>query len=150
MAGAVAQTSPTEVARARLLELVSGGRDTPEDIVEAATPVTSPLHGYFEWDNDIAGHQYRLDQARRLIARVKVTTKVGNDTVKVRAVVNVTNGRDHFVVVEDHRNDPGFHAQQTERFCKEFKSLLTKYAYLLGDEEEVQNLVEAVVEETFT
>lgn len=44
----------------------------PEDVVEAARPPHHPLHDKFEWDDGEAAHQYRLEQARRLI-RVTVT-----------------------------------------------------------------------------
>jgi hypothetical protein len=42
------------------------------DVVESARAKSSPLHSYFEWDNNIAGDKYRLAQARELI-RVSVT-----------------------------------------------------------------------------
>lgn len=45
---------------------------TAEVVVEAATPPTHPLHIEFIWDDKIAGHAYRLDQARALIRRCKV------------------------------------------------------------------------------
>jgi hypothetical protein len=47
------------------------GRLTPAALVEAATPKTHPLHSRFEWDNKVAGHKYRLSQARELIRVVK-------------------------------------------------------------------------------
>ena len=40
----------------------------PADIVEAAEPTDHPLHDRFEWDNTKAGHEYRLWQAREIIA----------------------------------------------------------------------------------
>lgn len=43
---------------------------TPEGVVAKATPPESALHQYFEWDNEKAGHKYRVDQARTLIRRV--------------------------------------------------------------------------------
>lgn len=43
------------------------GRLDPESVVEAATPPTHPLHEYFEWDNAVAGHKYRLEQAGNLL-----------------------------------------------------------------------------------
>lgn len=48
------------------------GELKPEPIVEAATPEDHPLHSRFEWDNSIAGHQYRLEQARMLIRQVRI------------------------------------------------------------------------------
>jgi hypothetical protein len=48
------------------------GRVVPSDLVEAATPDDAPLHRFFQWDNQIAARQYRLDQARRLLRAVEV------------------------------------------------------------------------------
>ena len=33
---------------------------TPELVVEDARPEESPLHAHFEWDDQIAGEQFRL------------------------------------------------------------------------------------------
>jgi hypothetical protein len=53
---------------------------TPEGVVEAARAETSPLHGFFEWDDNIAGEKYRLGQARDLIVRVgPITLKIDDD-----------------------------------------------------------------------
>jgi hypothetical protein len=53
-----------------------GGVLRPEDVVREATSPKSILHGCFEWDDKKAGHQFRLDQARQLIASVKYTYTV--------------------------------------------------------------------------
>lgn len=54
-------------------------RLTPADVVEAARPVGAPLHDRFEWDDEIAGEAYRLDQARSLIRRVRIRIEEGSD-----------------------------------------------------------------------
>jgi len=51
----------------------NGGLLQPESVVEAARPESSPLHSRFEWNNSVAAHQYRLEQARRLI---RVTVEI--------------------------------------------------------------------------
>jgi hypothetical protein len=45
----------------------STGRVAPPDLIEAARPADAPLHGYFQWDDTTAAHEFRLIQARRLI-----------------------------------------------------------------------------------
>jgi hypothetical protein len=47
------------------------GTLTPVLVLEAATAEDHPLHARFEWDDTIAGHKYRLTQARELIRVVK-------------------------------------------------------------------------------
>ena len=46
----------------------------PRELWESARDPEHPLHGEFEWNNEIAGDLYRDDQARRLLRiRVQVT-----------------------------------------------------------------------------
>lgn len=47
------------------------GQLTPALIVEEAAAEEHPLHGRFEWDDSVAGHKYRLSQAKQLIRVVK-------------------------------------------------------------------------------
>ncbi len=58
-------------AAIRALE-TKGRRVTPDIVVAAAEALDHPLHPDFDWDNDSAGHKYRLDQARAYIAEVRV------------------------------------------------------------------------------
>lgn len=43
------------------------GRLSREIVTAEAAEREHPLHIHFEWDDKIAGHQYRLIQAERLI-----------------------------------------------------------------------------------
>lgn len=43
------------------------------DVVDAARSELSPIHEIFEWDDTVAAENYRVWQARKLIATVKVT-----------------------------------------------------------------------------
>ena len=63
------------------LEALNGGRLTPDAVVEDAKDPRSPMHDQFEWDDKVAGHQYRLDQARTLIRAVTVERNTVSRTV---------------------------------------------------------------------
>lgn len=54
-------------------------------VVDEARPKDSPIHDQFEWDNRVAGEQYRLAQARRLIR----VTPIRLDTGVEQRLVNV-------------------------------------------------------------
>lgn len=73
-----------------------GGTVSPEQIVEEARPVTSPIHDHFVWTDSEAARLYRIDQARRLL-RVTVTyipaPKGDTGYVKVRAFQSLTTDR---------------------------------------------------------
>lgn len=51
---------------------LNGGRITAEIYVEDARSADSPLHETLEWDNDKAAHEHRINQARAIIASVRV------------------------------------------------------------------------------
>lgn len=72
-------------------ELEQLGEDiTASGVVALARKKSSEMHDYFEWDDSIAGEKYREDQARKLIALLKVTYVKGKkETAPVRAYVNV-------------------------------------------------------------
>ena len=59
---------------AKELERIHQDRGTlkPQDVVDEARPKEAPLHPAFEWNDFIAGEQYRNIQARSLIKVVHV------------------------------------------------------------------------------
>lgn len=57
------------------LEQENGNLD-PSDVVTEARDPASPLHNFFEWDDDQAAQQWRIGQARLLIRRVKIQVTV--------------------------------------------------------------------------
>ncbi len=65
-----------EEIREELLYLRDKGKLTPEDAVRRARRSSNPMHSEFEWDDTVAGHQHRLDQARHLFASYKITVQV--------------------------------------------------------------------------
>ena len=64
---------------------------TPSLLVEEAKDPNSILHHLFEWDDEKAGHAYRLDQARQIITSVKVN--IISETKMISAVSYVRDPR---------------------------------------------------------
>jgi len=62
-----------------------------EDVVAVASEPTNPLHECFEWDDGEAAHQYRIEQARKLI-RVCVTV-LPYDSKPIRTYVSMQEDR---------------------------------------------------------
>lgn len=68
--------------------------DVAKELVRRARPKSSPIHHLFEWDNDRAADEYRLDQARKYIRAVYVVFKELPEQPPVRAILNVvTDGK---------------------------------------------------------
>lgn len=76
------------------------GSLTPQAVVTAASSPDSVLHGFFQWDDTVAAREYRLWQARQMIASVTVIVE-GRKTdayFNVRAEVDVVPQRGYFSV----------------------------------------------------
>lgn len=74
------------------------GELTPQDVLSDARNPNSPLHSYFEWDDNAAAEQYRLQQARGLIRSV-VAVYVQDDkpAQRTKAFVHVPEpGAPHY------------------------------------------------------
>lgn len=57
----------------------NGGLLEPEDVVAAAREDEHPLHQHFEWNDSVAAHHFRLDQARSIIRVVRVIDDEATD-----------------------------------------------------------------------
>jgi hypothetical protein len=84
------------IAELKRIAIENGGLLKPEIVVEEARPKSSPLHSRFEWDDSVAGQQYRIWQARQLI-RVSVELLAGTD-----------EKMDVFVSLKTDRKDGGY------------------------------------------
>lgn len=63
---------------------------TPQAVVEVASDAASPLHGLFEWDDEVAAVQYRVYQARQIISHQKIT--INDREVKEFYNLQITEG----------------------------------------------------------
>lgn len=77
--------------RAELKTLERRGLLRPEDVVEFASDPDTALHSRFQWDDEKAGHAYRLWQARQLIK--VVVEVVAKDTEPINAYVSLQSDR---------------------------------------------------------
>lgn len=65
------------------------GKITPEIIVNASRPTDSPLHQYFNWDDEKAAEQWRMQQARILLNNIEVEIISGGGQKEYMAVYEV-------------------------------------------------------------
>lgn len=84
---------------------------TCEAVLDAARPKNSPLHSYFTWDDSRAAERYRLIEAGRLIATVRIeyTPKKTAQVIHVPTFIptgtNSEGKRQYFPVEEVTRNE---------------------------------------------
>lgn len=81
------------------LQRITGiyGKLTPEVIVAEAKKPKSPLHTCFQWDDDKAAQQWRLQQARVLINNIEVKIISSGEPVNIGVyeIVNKDDGYRH-------------------------------------------------------
>jgi len=116
------------------------GKLTPETIVAEA--VSDPLlHAELCWDDAVAGHQHRLEQARKLIRSVRwrYADPTENEPPKtVRAFVSVkTEIGHHYVPTEKVRDDPFLRQLALQEMEREWRALFKKFQ----EHEEFLNMV---------
>jgi hypothetical protein len=129
--GGDAQVVGQELERIR----EENGGLTASVTVEAAKREDSPLHRYFEWRDNIAAEQYRLNQARHVIASVTVAwidEDTGKKTTPVRmfhALDNADNSR--YLPVTIVLADKAMRTKLLEQALSEAESFKKKYSDLL-------------------
>lgn len=150
-------TSPEVIAELKRIADEADGLLSPQDVVAAARPKSSPLHGAFCWDDTEAANKYRLWQARMLIRTTVQYLEVSGDKTPVRVFVSLTTDRDEeeggyrevLSVLSDagHRNQMLSDAlEELEVFERKYK-LLTELAGVFAASRKVRrNAVKSRVE----
>lgn len=113
------------------------GALTPESVVEAAADPDHPLHSQFNWDDTEAADAWRRQQARILIARVRVvvarTTTRGVREVEVRGMASVLSGEvRQYVPVSEIKADPLLAKQVLDQIRAEIAAMRRKYSAYEG------------------
>jgi hypothetical protein len=75
------------------IQIANQGVLRASDVVQEASHPGSPLHNHFEWDDTVAGHQWRLQQARQLIRVVVQMLPYDEPHFEVRAFVSLSPDR---------------------------------------------------------
>jgi hypothetical protein len=105
------------------------GTLNPEVVVLVATDPNHPLHNRFEWDDAVAGHKHRLQQAGALLRVVKLPND-GSHPRDLRAFVAVKGaeqGRADYVPTTEALSDPFTRALILRQMEREWKSMQQRY-----------------------
>lgn len=113
----------------------TNGGLTPGLVVEHAKPDDSILHGYFTWDDQQAGHNWRMEQARYLIRQL-VVVKIADSKAPdpVRAFVSVRKANEDFksqhvyLTITDAISDKSYRKQLLDDALQEIRAWQIKYA----------------------
>ena len=73
--------------RDELLDILAkNGKITTELVVDTAKDPDNILHTSFEWNDKVAGHQFRLEQAEHLINRYEIKIEIPEGSGEIRKV----------------------------------------------------------------
>ena len=115
----------------------------PERVVEVAQNETSRLHKYFNWDDEDAAHQYRLEQARHLIRSITVEYIVEKENKEtIRAFYNVADeeNKHAYVSLESVMSNADYRQQVIEKALREAEGWANRYRQY----EELEEIVRAI------
>jgi hypothetical protein len=101
------------------------GKLTPEQVVAEAADSSSPLHDKFEWDDAVAGHLYRLEQARGLIRKVQVVV----EQTQVRAFVHLRSAGS-YTPIRDAMSNVDTRAEVLAAFQRDAERFEARWANL--------------------
>jgi hypothetical protein len=115
--------------------LETHGRLDADLLVEVATPEDSPLHERFVWDDAIAGHKFRLNQARQLIRSVRVVFKESDGInlpqhFRVYSSIPINGNERTYVRTEEALQDPFQRQILLRQMRREMAALHQKYAHM--------------------
>lgn len=135
-----ARVSGDATAIGREIESIGQAVDA-RAVVEKARDKSTALHGCFEWDDSIAAEEYRLKQARDVMAALVVTVEAPDAPereVTVRAYEHVDLGpsaepRMAYVPIKKALKAPDLREQVMARLratVREAEETATRYEYL--------------------
>lgn len=118
--------------KSELAALQQGGVIRPVDVLEFARDPETALHACFEWDDDKAAHEFRLEQARKLL-RVYVTVEQGKSE-PVRAYVSLKSDRQKegggYRAITDVLSDDALRNQLLSDALDELRAVQSRYKHL--------------------
>lgn len=116
---------------------------TPENVVEYAKNTNTTLNRLFEWNDEIAGKKWRIQQARKILNNITVEI-VGKDEQKkpIRAFVKTTTKKEEYRNIESVVSDAEQYSLLLNMAYKELNVTKNKYQTL----QEIQELLKDIPE----
>lgn len=123
----------------------NGGILTADDVVMAAADPEHPLHRAFEWDNDLAAHNYRKATARRLLRSLVCSVTIEKQPRRdMQAFVNVQSPAERgYTSIVDAMGDAQMRMYVLAEARRELRRVRDKYEHL----SELASLWEAIEKE---
>lgn len=119
-------------------QLEREGRLNAQTLVDVNRPEDAPLHNSFEWNDSIAGEEWRKYQARNIIHSLVITPE--NKAVETRAFFKLSSVQSNYDSVRTIIQDEDKNAQLLRDAEKELKAFQAKYRGI----EKLEAVVDAI------
>ena len=120
------QKAPAQVAGEVCEKLQnSPGGLTPKTLVEASRDKDAPLHGEFEWRDDVAAELYRENQAGGIIRNIVIVSE--EQDKPDRAFVSTPGRTGNYVALDAALNNAQWSAHLLEQAKSDMVAFLAKY-----------------------
>lgn len=107
----------------------NGGLVSADLMVQYGRRTKGVWHQLLEWDDQKAGHEHRLSQARTIIGALQVIKMTGGGEPKViRAYVNIRRGEERaYTSINDAMRDADLREQVVQQALRELESWRVRY-----------------------
>ena len=131
-------------------KLANENKSTRQDIVDEAKKKKSLIHNYFEWDNEKAANNYRLDQAglmaRSIVVRIK--TNAGDKDIRAFHPIQVTKDNNKsYLTIDIIKSNPEYAEQviyNAKRQLRIWKDRYNIYRETLNELEPVFEVLDKI------
>jgi hypothetical protein len=107
----------------------SRGRWSALEVVNAARPKNSPIHGLFEWNNSIAAERFRLAQARDHIAHLTVVVMTDKKETTMSVAFSIGRG-DGYTAAETVLSSDELRGQLLAQALSEARTWRNRYQFI--------------------
>lgn len=145
--GVPASTVGKQIDRIRKRQKTKGV--TPSEYVEAARAEDSPLHPTLEWDDMVAAHAHRIEQARGILRNIVVVREgaEGEKPGQIQAFVSIkTDERQEYVSTAQIVADDTLRERMLAEALNQLQAWRKRYAHL-SELQELLAVVDAQIED---
>lgn len=134
----MAISNETKIQELERIRQENGGALIPQTVVDESRDEEAPLHPVFEWDDEVAGEQYRIHQARNLIKSIRIIKpdrKNPDKQIQVRAYTNVEETQDTaraYYAVADVVKSSDLRAKMAEQAWRDLIAVKARYRELMN------------------
>lgn len=132
--GSILSDDEAQVYGEHIVSLIeeNNGLISAEIVVDDASREVSPLHDYFEWDDQVAAMEYRLNRARVLMRSIQVVIKADDQerTAVLCEHIKIKNGditESGYTTIMRVMTDEDLRRQTVERALHELQSWQRRY-----------------------